>query len=602
MPAMKSPDSKLLSIIEIPPDVAICGLIFGAICIGSSLFGNSLIIATVIRERSLRHRQNVLVISMAAAEIVLIVVHDLFVIGVYGKRKWTFGAPMISATLVINICRNAIAVGHIVAITVYRSAKIVHQRAYRLMSSATFIGAVLVVLYLFPLGTTLLLIRNVSTETYLYNTKGMWPVKESVLYHEMSGRNRTQSSGQNSLFVVFSYLLANVAILAFCYVDIYIFVKRSRRTIGQWAGSRTGPSSGERGLHAPTATALATTALATTALATTSLATTPLATTSLATTSLATTSLATTMMVPGGANSSVMRLYVEEYRGANDTAPSSGTCGVGGNCYKDIEPRRTIAQQTTTTAHHTLAAAGSITAVAEAATAARQTVPSTATHSLVSRQQTTRDGLDTHSQSQSSLRACSTPESPPTTTVTTTQLDTTTTTTTNHPLTAVQRGTTSAKSHSRKYPVCNTQSETQTAICASTTTLTMATETTTTTTTATSVTPATVTTTTTQPIRPRPPEPVSELAQRSRSVNREITFIRTMFIIFVTFTISYFGLPILKQIDGHMTLSHWLYLPFVIINWFSSSTNWIVYGLTQPAFRAGFRKLLGCSSSRKHHR
>ncbi|KAK2143082.1 hypothetical protein LSH36_879g00001 [Paralvinella palmiformis] len=75
---------------------------------------------------------------------------------------------------------------------------------------------------------------------------------------------------------------------------------------------------------------------------------------------------------------------------------------------------------------------------------------------------------------------------------------------------------------------------------------------------------------------------------------RELKFIKTMIIIFVMFIFSYFSLPIMLMANKTFSFSHWAYLPLVMINWFSSSVSWILYGFTHDGFRKAFLTMLRC--------
>ena len=231
-----------LSVKQLPPGVAVCGVVFGIICIMSAIFGNVLIIATVLKERSLRQRQNVFVISMAVSELFVIFIRDIFVLGVYCRREWVFGSTLVSAGIIINICRNAVAVGHIVAITIYRYALIVHNKAYHVITKTPFLVFVLLLLFFFPLGAAIATAN--AHEMYTYNTKSMWPIKESdlkiiIFSYNTNSSNFTSQKRVSSLAIVFGYLLINVAILALCYIHIYIFIKRSAQRVKNWSSEAT---------------------------------------------------------------------------------------------------------------------------------------------------------------------------------------------------------------------------------------------------------------------------------------------------------------------------------------------------------------------------
>ncbi|KAK2145129.1 hypothetical protein LSH36_700g00002 [Paralvinella palmiformis] len=63
-----------------------------------------------------------------------------------------------------------------------------------------------------------------------------------------------------------------------------------------------------------------------------------------------------------------------------------------------------------------------------------------------------------------------------------------------------------------------------------------------------------------------------------------------MTIMFSLFVVSHFPMPIAITADPSWRLSHWIYLPLLVINWFSSSVSWIVYTITHTGFRTAILK------------
>ncbi|KAK2142350.1 hypothetical protein LSH36_966g00037 [Paralvinella palmiformis] len=216
---------------SVPKDVATCGLIFGCICIVSALFGNSLIIATVTRERNLRQRQNVFLVTWAVSEIIMVFIRDIFLIIVYAIGEWRFGRMMALINLFLFMSRNSFAISHVVVITVYRYALIVHPNVYRVISKTH--NLVIAILYIFVMPVLLMLILDIDMyiKPYRFITKGMYAMKED---------NGTLAEVPTAnMASVFTSLILNCMVMAACYAHIYVFMKKSSRRVDNWTREMT---------------------------------------------------------------------------------------------------------------------------------------------------------------------------------------------------------------------------------------------------------------------------------------------------------------------------------------------------------------------------
>ncbi|KAK2140169.1 hypothetical protein LSH36_1455g00009 [Paralvinella palmiformis] len=217
--------SVLRSLGTVPDDVAVCGLVLGSLCSISALIGNILILIVFLSERSLRQRQNTFVVSAAIAEVLLVFLKDVYLLGVWSLRSWRFGDTIMQVCNVIFICRNGIAIGHVVAVTVYRYVLIVHPRAYRILSKTSVILITLLLLFFIPLISSL----GVLAFKFFFNTKVMFCIRESKLGIH-NGTLVEENMGGDPI-PSFLYVSINAVILIFCNVHIYLFIKRSSQRV-----------------------------------------------------------------------------------------------------------------------------------------------------------------------------------------------------------------------------------------------------------------------------------------------------------------------------------------------------------------------------------
>ena len=210
------------------------------------MFGNILIVLTVFKEKRVQQRQNVFVVSMALSELAMVVTRYIFILSAYGTPRWSFGGRLAVILLMTRTFRNVSAVGHIVAITVYRYALVVHNKAYHTIAKIPGIVAVLLFLYIFPIISRLALVSEIfkgtDPDTFMtINTKSMAPTKFTTLLSRQAVSNSsTNGSGgkvsKHTWYLL--YLVANIVILAGCYIHIYIFVRRSKKRLQSWGQNK----------------------------------------------------------------------------------------------------------------------------------------------------------------------------------------------------------------------------------------------------------------------------------------------------------------------------------------------------------------------------
>ncbi|KAK2143083.1 hypothetical protein LSH36_879g00002 [Paralvinella palmiformis] len=207
-------------------DVATCGLIFGSICIISALFGNSLIIAAVTRDRNLRQRQNVFLVSWAICELIMVFMRDVFLIIVYAIGEWPFGRTMTVINLCIFMARDSFAINHVVAITVYRYAMIVHPLIYRILIRTRNLIIIVINLFLMPVVLMLIIDFDIYNKQYKFITKGMYAMKED--------NGTLVDVPMVTMTAVFVSLTLYSTLMAVCYGHLYIFIRKSSKRVERW--------------------------------------------------------------------------------------------------------------------------------------------------------------------------------------------------------------------------------------------------------------------------------------------------------------------------------------------------------------------------------
>ncbi|KAK2163810.1 hypothetical protein LSH36_74g14039 [Paralvinella palmiformis] len=216
----------LYNLEHMPIGVRACGLIMGSFCTLSSLFGNLLIAIIFLLDKGLRQRQNTFVVSAAIMEVMTIFLRDIFLLAVYRTGKWQFGTALLYINCLFFYSRNGFAIGHVIALTVYRYAMIVRPNAYRVLSRTPVMLLALVLVFLIPLCGALLVLSG----KLVFNTKVMFPVTEKAL--GIQDNRLVGSVSRNWIAGLFLYIIGNAMILVGCNVHIYFFIKKSSRRVG----------------------------------------------------------------------------------------------------------------------------------------------------------------------------------------------------------------------------------------------------------------------------------------------------------------------------------------------------------------------------------
>lgn len=75
-------------------------------------------------------------------------------------------------------------------------------------------------------------------------------------------------------------------------------------------------------------------------------------------------------------------------------------------------------------------------------------------------------------------------------------------------------------------------------------------------------------------------------------MRREITLLKTVLAVFLSFVVAYLPISILYGADKYRTFPDVVYFFGVILLWMSSSINWMIYGLMNKQYRQAYRFIL----------
>ena len=81
-------------------------------------------------------------------------------------------------------------------------------------------------------------------------------------------------------------------------------------------------------------------------------------------------------------------------------------------------------------------------------------------------------------------------------------------------------------------------------------------------------------------------------------LQREITLLKSVVVIFAAFVITYLPISVMYAADVHRELPYWAYFLGVAALWTSSSSNWLIYGLMNASYRKAYVDIL-CSGRRR---
>ena len=235
----------------LPRGVSLCGLIVGVVLVLLIFFGNIFIVWTVYRDKRLRTRANVFLVSMAVAEILMMLARDVPILMAYTKGRWELGPSWLLANFILDKERNVVAVMHVLIITVYRYVMIVFNKYYHYISRVAVVAVLLVLVYVLPLVVMIVTSRDlfftdVDLDLYLFlNTKTMrmWTLHELPRFQisqNVTGNAtdpESNSGAQKSTTVILFFGIAALVLVAL-YLHIYLFLRKHTKKQNTWAAQR----------------------------------------------------------------------------------------------------------------------------------------------------------------------------------------------------------------------------------------------------------------------------------------------------------------------------------------------------------------------------
>ncbi len=233
----------LLSQLEnIPDAISHCGTAFGIVIVCLGIFGNTLVVLSILYDRRLRRRMNVFIASMAIADLFLVLGRDPVILDIYMRGSYGFDQKLLSWLYLSTICRNTFGMEHVVAITMYRYVYIVHNVHVQKLLKMPVILALLVFIYVFPLLAAIgSLPETVSitsaNESLFLNTKFMQVTTKSGMMEKILKATRKEFD-IGPLSYILGYILLNALILCGCYLHLFIFLRRSRKRLQTWGTRR----------------------------------------------------------------------------------------------------------------------------------------------------------------------------------------------------------------------------------------------------------------------------------------------------------------------------------------------------------------------------
>ncbi len=225
---------------QIPDDVATTGIVFGIIIVCLGIFGNSLVVLAIVRDKRLRRRMNVFIASMAIADLLLLISRDTLILDTYRRREFSLSQRVLAWYFLASTVRNTLGLQHVVAITIYRYVFIVHNAHFYKLVKTPVIAALLVFMCAFPIATGIGSMREMLSMTaaeslFFLNTKYMQVGKISSMVGKITAVN---SFDIGPLGYILGYIILNALILCACYAHLFVFLRNSRKRMQTWGTQR----------------------------------------------------------------------------------------------------------------------------------------------------------------------------------------------------------------------------------------------------------------------------------------------------------------------------------------------------------------------------
>ena len=214
----------------IPDHIRIMGTVFGSTISTIGLFGNLLLCASVLVNKTLRTPGNSFIVSLAVADIVKLAVFTPLIIHTFRVGEWQFGGvgcllQVIDYGLIsLTVCL------HVVIITFYRYLIIVWPNYYPKLSSRKALATAFFLLYLIPVTVA---VRSLVTR--IMNGYTMWV---DVFFINSALACVFAGDGGSILDIIF-VILGMFGVILYLYGHIWIVVRRSARALQNFDGRKT---------------------------------------------------------------------------------------------------------------------------------------------------------------------------------------------------------------------------------------------------------------------------------------------------------------------------------------------------------------------------
>ena len=212
---------------DMPAGVMVAGAVLGVVIIVVGVFGNVLVILAVLLSRNLYKSSNMFVVSLAVCDLVQTVLIKPLYVHTYVVGEWQFGVGTCFYALYASNLAILESILHVSAIALHRYLVIVHPRVGRVLQGPRAVAAMLGVVYVAPL-----LVVVAPTLSRLGGAA--------------SAAGRTVSFNKRIMFCSFvrypefriagvlkkvSFLSVAAVFIFYCYVRIYLLVRRSGQSV-----------------------------------------------------------------------------------------------------------------------------------------------------------------------------------------------------------------------------------------------------------------------------------------------------------------------------------------------------------------------------------
>ena len=214
---------------DMPVGVMVAGAVLGVVIIVVGVFGNVLVILAVLLSRNLYKSSNMFVVSLAVCDLVQTVLIKPLYVHTYVAGEWQFGVGTCLYALYASNLTILESILHVSVIALHRYLVIVHPRAGRVLQGPRAVAAMLGVVYAAPL----LVVLAPALSRLGGATSGGAPGRQVVFNKRIMFCSFVRHSEFRLAGVLkkVSFLSVAAVFLFYCYVRIYLLVRRSGQSV-----------------------------------------------------------------------------------------------------------------------------------------------------------------------------------------------------------------------------------------------------------------------------------------------------------------------------------------------------------------------------------